>query len=89
MCRVALRAEWVGSLKEKRTAVKSVVSRVSNKFNVSIAEIDNQDMHKDIAIGFACVTNEARHAQSVIQNVLAFIERNTDAVVVDTEIEIL
>jgi len=88
-CRIDLRAEWADSLKDKRSVVKSVINKTRNKFNVSIAEIENQDLHKDITLGFACVTNEARHAQSIVSNVLAFIEANTDAVVVGVETEIL
>ena len=88
-CTINMRAEWVNSLKEKRTVVKSIIDKVKNKYNVSIAEVENQDMHKDISLGFACVTNEARHAQTILQNVLSFIENNTDAVVVDVQTEIL
>jgi len=88
-CKLHLRAEWANSLKEKRTVVKSIIDKVKNKFNVSIAETENLDMHKDITLGFACVTNETRHAQSIMQNVLVFIENNTDASVVEVYTEIL
>ena len=88
-CKVSLRADWVGSLKEKRAVIKSLTSRVKNKFNVSVAEVENQDLHKEITIGFACVTNETRHAQSILQNVLDFIENNTEAEITDVETEII
>ena len=88
-CRIWLRADWVNSLKEKRTVVKGITDKVKNKFNVSIAEVENQDMHKEIGLGFACVTNESRHAQSVMQNVVAFVEGNTDAEVVEVQTEVL
>jgi len=39
---IKLYAPWVHSLKEKRGIVKSICSKVSNKFNVSIAEVDEQ-----------------------------------------------
>lgn len=88
-CKVYLEAEWVFSLKDKRMIVKSIIEKTRHKFNVSIAEIENQDIHKSIVIGFACVTNEASHANSIIDNVINFIEKNTDAVITDTVIEIL
>lgn len=88
-CKVYLTADWVNSLKDKRMVVKSIIDKTKNKFNVSIAEIERQDIHKSIVIGFACVTNEAGHADSIIENVLNFIERNTDAVIDDVEIELL
>ena len=88
-CVVYLTADWVFSLKEKRMVVKSIVEKVRHKFNVSVAEVDNQDIHKSIVIGFACVTNEVNHANSIIDNVINFIEKNTDARIDDTVIEIL
>jgi uncharacterized protein YlxP (DUF503 family) len=84
-----MRAEWSGSLKEKRMIVKSITERSRNKFNISVAEVDAQDAHKDIVIGFACVSNERAHAESIVQNVVRFIETHTDAVVNDVVVEIL
>ena len=88
-CKVYMVAEWVFSLKDKRMIVKSITEKVRHKFNVSIAEVEDNDVHKSIVIGFACVTNEVSHADSIINNVLNFIEDNTDAVVEDVVIEIL
>ena len=87
-CTIYMTAEWVNSLKEKRMVVKSIIDKTKRKFNVSIAETDKQDIHKSIVIGFACVTNEVRHADEIIQNVLNFIEDNTDAVIDNVEREI-
>ena len=87
--RICLRANWVHSLKEKRMIVQSLTSKVKNKFNVSIAEIEDQDIHQSIVLGIACVSNEVRHANSVIQKVMDFIEGSTDAIVDDVFIEII
>lgn len=87
-CKVYMSADWVDTLKEKRTVVKSIVERVKNRFNVSIAEIEDQDVHRSIVIGYACVTNSRRLADEIVHNVLNFIERNTDAVVQDVIAEI-
>ena len=88
ICKVTLRAEWVNTLKEKRMVVKSLISRMKNKFNISVAEVDCQDIHETIVIGFSCVSGESNHAEKIVQNVLDFIEWNTDAVVCNTEWEI-
>ena len=88
-CVVYLQAEWVTSLKEKRMVVKRIIEKAKHKFNISIAEVEEQDRHKIIAIGFACVSNEVSHANSIIDNVINFIEKSTDAVILDTVIEIL
>ena len=87
-CKVYLEAEWVFSLKDKRMIVKSLVEKIRHKFNVSVAEVENNDIHKSIVIGIACVTNETSHADSIINNVINFIENNTDAVIVDVITEI-
>ncbi|MFD3155498.1 DUF503 domain-containing protein [Haloimpatiens sp. FM7330] len=87
--KIYLYANWVHSLKEKRMIVKSIIAKVQHKFNVSVAEIENQDYHKSIVIGISCVSNDSRHANSVIENVLRYIEGNTEALVEKTEIEIL
>lgn len=87
--RIYLQANWVHSLKEKRMIVKSIIDRTKNKYNISIAEIEDQDIHQSIVIGIACVSNDTRHANSIIQNVIQYIEDNTEAVVLDSDIEIL
>ena len=87
-CKIYLEAEWVFSLKDKRMIVKSLVEKIRRKFNVSVAEVENNDIHKSIVIGIACVTNETSHADSIINNVINFIENNTDAVIVDVITEI-
>ena len=46
--RLELRAEWVNSLKEKRMIVLSLTKRLSNKFNVSVSEVNYQDVHEII-----------------------------------------
>lgn len=84
-----LYAPWVHSLKEKRMVVKSLCAKAGNKFNISVAEVDKQDMHQAIVIGVACVTDETAHANSILDNVLNFIEGNTEAEVVSVEREIL
>ncbi|MBV7274171.1 DUF503 domain-containing protein [Clostridium sp. PL3] len=82
-------ANWVHSLKDKRMIVKSIIDKTKNKFNVSIAEIEDQDLHQSIVIGIACVSTDKRHADSIIQNVINFIEDNTDAVLQSIETEII
>lgn len=87
--KIHLFANWVHSLKEKRMVVKSIIDKTKNKFNVSIAEVDDNDLHQSIVIGIACVSTDKRHADSMLQNVLNFIEENTDAVIQDIETELL
>ena len=84
---VRLHAPWVHSLKEKRMVVKSLLSRIRNKFNVSAAEIDEQDTHQILVLGFAAVAANAAQADSILENVQHFIEANTDAQIVSLHTE--
>jgi uncharacterized protein len=87
--KVYMNAGWVHSLKEKRMVVKSIVEKVKNKFNVSIAEIEDQDLHQSIVLGVACVSNDTKHADSTIQKVINYIEDNSEAMLIDVQVEIL
>lgn len=86
--RIRLYAPWVHSLKEKRMVVRSLIAKTKNKFNVSIAEVDEQDTHQTIVLGMACVAGTTALADSIIESVLTFIEDNTDAETVDVLREI-
>lgn len=82
-------APWVLSLKEKRMVVKSICAKAGNKFNISIAEVDDQDINQSIVIGLACVTDETSHCNSILDNVLYFIEENTEAEILKIDREII
>lgn len=79
---VNLYAPWVHSLKEKRMEVKSLLARISNKFNVSVAEVDAQDIHQSIIIGIAAIAADAAQADSILDHVLNFMEANTQAAII-------
>ncbi|EPZ55402.1 hypothetical protein H477_3404 [[Clostridium] sordellii ATCC 9714] len=64
--KVKLRANWVHSLKEKRMILKSIVKKLQNKFNISVSEVDNQDIHQSIVIGIAGICLDSRQADSTI-----------------------
>ncbi len=76
---VELYAPWVHSLKEKRRIVKSLIAKTQNKFHVSIAEIEEQDTHQIIVLGAACVTDSEVLAGRMMDQVIDFIQANTEA----------
>ena len=80
---IRLYAPWVHSLKEKRMVVKSLTAKIRNRFNVSVAEVEAQDVHQTIVLGIACVSETASFADGVIDKVVAFIEANTEAEITD------
>jgi len=85
---IKLYAPWVHSLKEKRMVVKSIIAMVQNKFNVSIAEVDEQDTHQTSILGLACVGGTVSHTESMLEPILTFIENHTDAEIIDVHREI-
>ena len=79
LIKIELRAEWVHSLKEKRMIVLSLCKRLTNKFNVSVSEVDHQDVHQSIVIGICSVGTSRDVLQALKEKILDFIEDNTDA----------
>jgi uncharacterized protein YlxP (DUF503 family) len=70
--------------------VKSIVARVRNKFNVSIAEVGGNDSWQSAVIGVACVANSEPRVHGVLTAVVGFIDRSRfDAVLVDYDIEMV
>ncbi|HEX2927536.1 MAG TPA: DUF503 domain-containing protein [Ruminiclostridium sp.] len=80
---IKLYAPTCHSLKEKRMIVKSLIQKARNKFNVSIAETEEQDYCQTIVIGAACVSGTRTQANAVLDEVMRFIEDNTEAEIVD------
>ncbi|EGT3606026.1 DUF503 domain-containing protein [Clostridium perfringens] len=83
--KITLRASWVHSLKEKRMVVKSIVQRLKNKFNVSVGEVDEQDIHQIIVIGISAVCGDQKQVDSTLENLIDFVEENTDAEIINIE----
>jgi len=78
------------SLKDKRQVVRSVLARARNQFNVASAEVDSLDQRQLATLGFSCVSNDGRHAEQILQKVLAFVENTRlEAEVMDYSLEII
>ena len=89
-CVVKLRLPENGSLKGKRQVSRSIIERVKNRFNVSIAEVGDQDRWQTLTLGVSCVSNSAPHANEILSKAVNFIENNRfDAELVDYEIEMV
>jgi uncharacterized protein len=64
-----LRIDHAHSLKEKRHVVKSLKDRLRHKFNVSVAEIGDQDLHNSAVLAAATVSSSREFAAKVLQSV--------------------
>ena len=78
-----LRAPWCHSLKEKRMIVKSLIAKLQNRFHVSAAEIDEQDVHQTIVIGVAAIVPHNAFADSLMDEISLFVEENTESEILD------
>lgn len=86
---ITINTDQCFSLKEKRKIVKSILARVKNTYNVSIAEVGLNDVHKRATIGFAFAGNDRRKINSNIDKMLEFIDNLSLAEIVDTQVEII
>ena len=64
-----LRIEHAHSLKEKRHVVKGLKDRLRGKFNVSVAEIDDMDLHNSAVLAVATVSSSRPFAEKILQAV--------------------
>ena len=88
-CTFYLSIPWAKSLKDKRQCVKSITERMKNKFNISVAELGENDSHNTAYLGFVCLLSGKAHAETMLSRVLDFVENNTEAEVYGVEIEML
>ena len=70
--------------------MKSIIARIRNQFNVSVAEVDDHDLWQLATIGICCVSNDKRYTNQVLSKVVAFIAGSRFEVeILSHEIEIL
>lgn len=86
---VTLRLHECRSLKEKRSVVKSVIGRIRNQFNASVAEISDNDIYQRALIGLALVGNDRALINSKMDKIFNMVAEMGVADVVDTEMEIM
>ena len=78
------------SLKGKRQVVKSLTARLKNKFNISVAEVEDNDLWQLATIGICFVSNDQRFTNEVLSKAVDMVVQNQgDYEMLDYEIEIL
>lgn len=88
-CRLTLAIPGNDSLKGKRAAVRPILERVRARFNVAAAEVGTQDEHRRATLGFAVVSGSRAHAESMIDTIVDFVERDARAILVGRERELV
>ena len=86
--RVRLLLRQARSLKDKRQVVKSIKDRLRNGFNVSVAEVDQQDNRQLAVLGIAMVSNEAHHLKTALGQIVQALRVHPVAEFLDHEMEV-
>jgi uncharacterized protein YlxP (DUF503 family) len=90
LCNLTLRLPENASLKGKRQVVKSIQQRLHNRFNVSVAEVEHNDLWQLAGIAICAVANSAPHAREVVAKAVSYIEElRLDVEIIEEETEIL
>lgn len=67
------------SLKEKRSVRRRLIDRARQRFNVAIAEVGTQDLCQTLTLGLAVVSGEDHHALTMRNEIIAYLDRETEA----------
>jgi uncharacterized protein YlxP (DUF503 family) len=86
--RVRLLLREARTLKDKRQVVRSIKDRLRNAFDVSVAEVDEQDNRQLAVLGFALVGAEAYPVRTTLEKVVEALRSHPVAELLDHEIEV-
>lgn len=89
LCTVELLIPEANSLKSKRSVLKSMLDGMRNKFNVSAAEVDHNDVWQRAAVGITCVSNSQQFNDQVLNKVVDWIESNPRVCITTVQTEFL
>lgn len=89
VCTIELFIPANRSLKDKRRVLKSLKDRISQKFNVAIAEVAENDLWQKSVLGIASVGNRKDHVNAVLDKVLNVIHANPEVEIVHSRLEFL
>lgn len=88
--RLSFRLPDCHSLKEKRSRIKPVIAHLHREFNVSVAEVADQDLWQSGSLLVACASGSGRQAEIVLTRALHYFEAHwPDLMLTDERLEIL
>ncbi len=88
VCTIELHIPESGSLKTKRQSLRSIKDRIRNSFNVSVAEVDGNDLWQRTSIAVAAVSNDKAHLNQTLDHVINMVRRVPELSLLDYHIEI-
>jgi len=71
-----LHLQGIASLKAKRSIVKSLIGRLKSRFNISVSEVDDQDIKTSAVIGIAVVCNERTFIDKQFDGIINFMRND-------------
>ena len=77
------------SLKSKRSVVKSIIEKSKNRFNISIAEVGENDKWQKSIIAFSTISNDQRLVEETIEKVINFFDSYSEFEIINIKREIL
>jgi uncharacterized protein YlxP (DUF503 family) len=90
VAKVSLRIPENMDLKGKRQVIKSIIGRVRSRFDVAVAEVDDNDTWQLATIGICYISNNKRHSNEVLSKVVDFIQKSRfDVEILDYSIEMV
>jgi uncharacterized protein YlxP (DUF503 family) len=87
--RLSLSIPAAGSLKDKRQVIRKITGRVRARFDVSIAEVGENDIWQRAQVGVVVAGNDRRFVNEILDKVRGFIDQLYLAPILDQELEIL
>ena len=89
VCRLKIHIPGSRSLKDKRSVVKSLIARLRQQFNLSVAEVDDHELWQIATISLACVSNRNDRVDEVLSAAISLIGRDFPTIeIVEKEIDI-
>jgi uncharacterized protein YlxP (DUF503 family) len=88
VCTIEMHIPESGSLKTKRHSLKSLKDRIRAKFNVSVAEVDDNDLWQKASLAVAAVSNDKSHLNQTLDHVLDLVRAVPEVSLLDYHIEI-
>jgi uncharacterized protein YlxP (DUF503 family) len=88
VCTIEMHIPESGSLKTKRHSLKSLKDRIRGKFNVSVAEVDHNDLWQKASLAVAAVSNDKSYLNQTLDHVLDMVRSVPEVSLLDYHIEI-
>ncbi|MDH4223449.1 MAG: DUF503 domain-containing protein [candidate division Zixibacteria bacterium] len=88
ICSIEIHIPESNSLKSKRQVLRRLKDRINNRFNVSIAEIGNNDLWQRTTLGVAAIANDGKFINQLLSQVIEQLNRENGVVVMDYSMEI-